>query len=106
MGRSPICDIKADIGNFIVRWGEVSTVTGRQLEFENVDLEALREAFRGFDDRKRSGAQTFSADRSVSAPITAEKKDITDGSMEAAEKADIDLTDGGAEAAELQPRGL
>ena len=100
MGRSPICDIKADIGNFIVRWGEVSTVTGRQLEFETVDLEALREAFRDSDDRKRSGAQTFSADRSVSEPITAEKKDITDGSMETAEKADINFTDSGAETAE------
>ena len=52
----------------IVRWDEVSTVTGRQLEFETVDLEAIREAFRDHMDKEQSEAEKIPDSRVTSVP--------------------------------------
>ena len=46
----------------------MSTVTGRQLEFETVDLEALREAFRDQTDKEQAKAEKASNGRNTSTP--------------------------------------
>ncbi len=62
----------------IVRWDEVSTVTGRQLEFETVDLEAIREAFRDHADREQSEAEKTLNDSAESVPDTDENTGLSD----------------------------
>jgi hypothetical protein len=63
-----ICGTDRDSGKYIARWDEVSTVTGRQLEFETVDLEAIREAFRDHMDKEQTKAEKALEDRGTSAP--------------------------------------
>ena len=63
-----ICDTDRDSGKYIARWDEVSTVTGRQLEFETVDLEALREAFRDQTDKEQAKAEKDPNESGASAP--------------------------------------
>ena len=46
----------------------MSTVTGRQLEFETVDLEALREAFRDQTDKEQAKAEKDPNESGASAP--------------------------------------
>lgn len=46
----------------------MSTVTGRQLEFETVDLEAIREAFRDHMDKEQSEAEKIPDSRVTSVP--------------------------------------
>ena len=46
----------------------MSTLTGRQLEFETVDLEALREVFRDQTDKEQAKAEKASNGRDTSTP--------------------------------------
>ena len=66
----------------------MSTVTGRQLEFETVDLEAIREAFLDHMDKEESKAKTSLNERGVSAPAAAALE-----APKPEEEPDIDFTD-------------
>ena len=58
----------------------MSTVTGRQIEFETVDLEALREAFRDHTDEKKAKADRVTDAHDVSVPDADEKPGHSEGS--------------------------
>ena len=66
----------------------MSTVTGRQLEFETVDLEAIREACLDHMDKEESKAKTSLNERGMSAPAAAALE-----APKPEEEPDIDFTD-------------
>ena len=86
-----ICDTDRDSGKYIARWDEVSTVTGRQLEFETVDLEAIREAFRDHMDKEQAKEEKVPEDREPSAPEAEKAPEDRGTSVPKAEKVPEDL---------------
>ena len=68
----------------------MSTITGRQLEFETVDLEAIREAFRDHMDIEGAEAKKASEDSAAKVSDTAEKADISEAVRESVEKAETE----------------